>query len=146
MCQRGKGGATDGWESTETIGCARGGEEVQQRAGSQLRPLDVPEGERRRNRGLKSTETIGCARGREEAQQRAESQLRQLDVPVPLEHPARIWCQPRLNQFKDPGFQNLGVCTQQKKSGEHSFGKEILEIDHENSLPTIIFLENGTSL
>jgi hypothetical protein len=30
--------------STETTGYARGGEEAQLRAGSQLRPLDVPEG------------------------------------------------------------------------------------------------------
>jgi hypothetical protein len=52
MCQRGRGGATEGWASTETIGCVRGGEEAQQRAGSQLKPLDVSEGKRRRNRGL----------------------------------------------------------------------------------------------
>jgi hypothetical protein len=28
-----------------------------------------------------------------------------------LEHPAKIWCQPRLNQSKVSGFQKLGFAT-----------------------------------
>jgi hypothetical protein len=27
----------------------------------------------------------------------------------PLDHPARIWCQPSLNVGKDPGFKKIGV-------------------------------------
>jgi hypothetical protein len=33
----------------------------------------------------------------------------------PLKHPARIWCQPSLNQVKDFGFQILGFNTWPKK-------------------------------
>jgi hypothetical protein len=33
----------------------------------------------------------------------------------PLEHPARIWCQPRLNQGIVSSFQKLGIATWSNK-------------------------------